>query len=118
MIQMVWNKINIIDGRSKLIETKNSTYSIFCLFSYYIRMSKKDLLPDPAYMAIILFIGLYIAIIYGFPQLVFEEDGSIRQFGIGFRKKTIFPIWLFSIVLGILSYVAIQYHYMRPKLMF
>mgnify|MGYP001185434282 CR=1 FL=1 len=79
-------------------------------------MSKKDLLPDPAYMAIILFIGLYIAIIYGFPQLVFEEDGSIRQFGVGFRKKTIMPIWMVSIILAILCYLFVQFYCLKPRL--
>ena len=81
-------------------------------------MVKKDIIKNPAYYSIVLFVGLFFLIIYGYPDLVFEEDGSIRQFGIGFRRKTIFPIWLFSIVLGILCYLAVQFYCFRPKLMF
>lgn len=78
----------------------------------------KDISQNPAYYSIVVFIGLFFIIIYGFPDMVFEEDGSIRQFGIGFRRKTIFPMWLFAIFLGILSYVFVQAYCMRPKLMF
>ena len=55
-------------------------------------MAKKEIIENPAFYAIFLFVGFYFLIIHGFPGLLFEEDGSIRQFGIGFKKKTIFPI--------------------------
>lgn len=44
------------------------------------------------------------------PAFLYNKDGSIRQFGIGYRNKTILPVWLFSIVLGILSYVFVLYY--------
>ena len=53
-------------------------------------MVKKEILQNPAYYSIVLFVGFFFIIVYGFPSLVFEDDGSIRQFGIGFRKKLFF----------------------------
>ena len=41
------------------------------------------------------------------PQFVYNKDGSFRQFGIGYRNNTIVPIWAVSIVLAILSYLAV-----------
>tara|TARA_Y100000287_G_C14083560_1_gene286809 strand:+ start:204 stop:446 length:243 start_codon:yes stop_codon:yes gene_type:complete len=78
----------------------------------------KDIIQNPAYYSIVVFVGLFFIIVYGFPDMVFEEDGSIRQFGVGFRRKTIFPMWLLAIFLGILSYMFVQVYCMRPKLMF
>lgn len=50
------------------------------------------------------------------PQFLYNKDGSIREFGVGYKNKTILPIWLLSIVLGILSYLAVMYFLSRPKL--
>ena len=60
--------------------------------------------------SIILFI-----IIFGFIQIMkpscfYNKDGSIREFGIGYKNKTILPIWLLSLVLGILCYLAVMYY--------
>ena len=44
------------------------------------------------------------------PSFLYNNDGSIRDFGIGYKNKTILPMWLFSIVLGILSYVFVLYY--------
>jgi len=41
--------------------------------------------------------------------------GSLRTFGLGHRRKTILPIWLLSIILGILSYLFILYYITLPK---
>jgi hypothetical protein len=43
------------------------------------------------------------------PSFIYNEDGSLREFGIGYSSKTILPIWLVAIVLGILSYVTVYY---------
>ena len=57
----------------------------------------------------VLFLILFGLIIIGNPSYLFLEDGSFRHFGIGYRNKTIFPIWLLSIILGILSYLYVVY---------
>jgi hypothetical protein len=79
-------------------------------------MNQKEIIQNPTYFALVLFVGLFGLIIYGAPHMFFDEDGSIRQFGIGFRKKTIVPIWLLSIVLGILCYLFVQFYCLKPFL--
>lgn len=54
-------------------------------------------------------------ILFGFiqllkPSFLYNSDGSIREFGVGYRNKTIMPLWLFSIVLGILCYLLVLYY--------
>ena len=43
------------------------------------------------------------------PSFLYNNDGSLREFGVGYKNKTILPLWLFSIVLGILTYVLVLY---------
>jgi hypothetical protein len=59
-----------------------------------------------------LFAILLFLIIFGFiqmmkPTFLYNADGSIREFGVGYKNKTILPVWLVSIILGILCYVAV-----------
>tara|TARA_Y100000816_G_C26107850_1_gene589451 strand:+ start:7826 stop:8071 length:246 start_codon:yes stop_codon:yes gene_type:complete len=81
-------------------------------------MAKKEIINNPTTFAIVLFTGFFFLFLYGCPDLVFEEDGSLKQFGVGFRKKTILPLWMFSLLLGILAYIAVQYYILRPKFYF
>ena len=50
------------------------------------------------------------------PAFLYNSDGSIREFGVGYKNKTIMPIWLLSLILGILSYTAIMYYVVHPRL--
>ena len=67
--------------------------------------------------SVLLFVYLFGLIQYMKPAFLYNSDGSIREFGIGYKNKTILPIWLLSIVLGILSYLAVMYFVSMPKLM-
>jgi hypothetical protein len=60
-------------------------------------------------VSIILFIIIFGIIQMIKPLCFYNKDGSIREFGIGYQNKTIFPIWLLSLTLGILSYLAVLY---------
>ena len=71
---------------------------------YYNFIEKNHLL-----CSIVLFLIIFGVVIIGKPNCLFNSDGSFRQFGIGYRNKTIFPIWLMTIILGILSYLYIVY---------
>ena len=66
--------------------------------------------------SVVLFVYLFGLIQYMKPAFLYNGDGSIREFGIGYKNKTILPIWLLSIVLGILSYLAVMYFVSMPKL--
>jgi hypothetical protein len=66
-------------------------------------------------VAIILFITIFSLIQLSKPVFLYNTDGSIREFGIGYKNKTIFPIWLLSIVLGIVCYLIVMYYIVHPK---
>jgi uncharacterized membrane protein YidH (DUF202 family) len=66
--------------------------------------------------AIVLFIIIFGGIQLMKPLCFYNKDGSIREFGIGYRNKTILPIWLLSLVLGILCYLAVMFYVAHPKL--
>jgi hypothetical protein len=57
--------------------------------------------------AIFLFLLLYLIIVSLKPNFIYNTDGSLRNFGVGFRKSTVIPAWLLAIVLAILSYLTI-----------
>jgi len=59
--------------------------------------------------SILLFVILFSIIHFTKPSLVYNKDGSFRNFGVGFRDKTIVSIWVVSIVLAIFSYITISY---------
>ena len=65
-------------------------------------------------VSIILFIIIFGIIQMIKPVCFYNKDGSVREFGIGYRNKTIFPIWLLSLSLGILSYLAVLYFITIP----
>jgi len=73
-------------------------------------MTKNYIRENPTLIAIILFVIIYGVIQFIKPSCFYNKDGSIREFGIGYRNKTILPIWLLSIVLGILCYLAVMYY--------
>jgi uncharacterized membrane protein YozB (DUF420 family) len=63
------------------------------------------------YVAIFVFIALF-AIVNAFrPSIIYNRDLSFRRFGIGYKNKSVIPIWLFTIVLAIIVYVAVMYLY-------
>ena len=72
----------------------------------FIRKQKKSI-------AIILFVMLFFIINNTKPAIFYNEDGSLKEFGIGYRHKTIFPLWLFSILLSVIAYLAVSYYLLK-----
>jgi hypothetical protein len=68
-------------------------------------------------IAIILFIIMFGIIVMIKPAFLYNKDGSVREFGIGYRNKTILPIWLLSLILGIVSYLLVMFYLATPKLL-
>ena len=60
--------------------------------------------------AISIFITLMIFIHFINPQIIFNKNGGFRQFGIGYREKTVLPIWFATILIAILSYLAVLFY--------
>lgn len=67
-------------------------------------------------ISIILFVFMFGLIMMIKPAFLYNRDGSVREFGIGYKNKTIFPIWLLSLVLGIVSYLIVMFYLASPKL--
>ena len=73
-------------------------------------MIRKFIQANVALTAIIIFMLVFTSIQIAKPSILYNLDGSIRLFGVGYRNKTILPIWLLSIFIGILSYIAVMYY--------
>jgi hypothetical protein len=67
-------------------------------------------------VSIIIFLIIFGVVQFLQPAFLYNRDGSIREFGVGYKNKTILPLWLFSIILGILSYVIVLYYLTYPRL--
>ena len=68
--------------------------------------------------ATLLFVGLYIIIIRLKPGFLYNHDGSLRTFGVGYKNKTVIPVWLLAIALAILSYLGILYYLVYPRIQY
>ena len=79
-------------------------------------MIKQFVQKNVTLVAIIIFMTIFISTQITKPSIFYNLDGSIRLFGVGYRNKTIFPLWLLSLVLGIVSYLIVLYYVASPKL--
>jgi hypothetical protein len=73
-------------------------------------MSRVFIKENPVLVSIILFIIIFCLVLMWKPGFIFKNDGSLRNFGVGYRNKTILPIWLLSIILSILCYLFVLYY--------
>jgi hypothetical protein len=69
-------------------------------------------------LSIILFVIMFGLIVMIKPAFLYNKDGSVREFGIGYKNKTILPIWLVSIILGIVSYLLVMFYLASPKIIY
>ena len=61
-------------------------------------------------VAILIYIILFALINVLKPAFMYNPDGSLKEFGVGYRKKTIIPVWLGSIILAIIAYFSVVYY--------
>ncbi len=59
--------------------------------------------------SIVIFLALFSIVHWMKPALIYNEHGGFRQFGIGYKHKTVIPIWVVSIILAILCYLVVYY---------
>lgn len=62
--------------------------------------------------AILLFVAMFSLMHYVKPAIIYNEHGGFREFGVGYRQKTVIPIWMASIILAIMAYLAVLYYLM------
>lgn len=68
--------------------------------------------------ATLLFVGLYVMIIKLKPGFLYNHDGTLRTFGVGYKNRTVIPVWLLAITLAILSYLGILYYLVYPRIQY
>lgn len=73
-------------------------------------ISKRFIQYHRVNFSILLFIILFAGIHLLKPSLFYLPNGSYRQFGVGYRNKTILPIWICAILLAIFCYMTISYY--------
>ena len=78
-------------------------------------MYKSLIQKNTTLISIILFIIIFTFIQLLKPSFLYNNDGSVREFGIGYKNKTILPVWLLSIILGILCYVFVLFYVNHVK---
>ncbi len=67
---------------------------------------------DKLYLAIILFVTLYLLLNIIQPSIIYDHQlNCLRQFGIGYKHTTIVTLWLATILLAIFSYFIVIYVY-------
>jgi hypothetical protein len=79
-------------------------------------MNRHYIRENATLFSIVLFLIMFGSIQMIKPAFLYNKDGSIREFGVGYKNKTILPIWLLSIILGIISYLFVMYYVAYPKL--
>lgn len=73
-------------------------------------LSKRYISMNKVTISIVLFLIMFSIIHFIKPVFIYNEDGSYRPFGLGYKNKTVIPIWVVSISLAIFSYLAVLYY--------
>jgi hypothetical protein len=60
-------------------------------------------------ISIVLFLAIFMLIHNMKPTLFYTPEGGFREFGVGYKQKTVVPIWLAAIFIAILCYLSVMY---------
>ena len=66
--------------------------------------------------SIVLFLVLFAIVQATKPAFLFENDGAIRNFGLGFAKSTVLPMWAITVALAITAYYVVMYYLAIPRM--
>jgi hypothetical protein len=70
-------------------------------------MNKLTIRQNKVAISILMFLVIFFAIHYLKPGLLYTQEGGFREFGVGYRNKTVLPIWVISIILAIMCYFVV-----------
>jgi hypothetical protein len=70
-------------------------------------VDKKIFRTNRLSVSILFFLIIFALIHYMKPAFIYNDKGGFRQFGIGYKQKTVIPIWIVAIVLAILCYLLV-----------
>ena len=66
-------------------------------------------------VSITLFLTSFTILMLFKPGFLYNKDGSIKTFGLGYKKKTVVPVWVVAIILSILSYYLVLFFVTLPR---
>ena len=69
--------------------------------------NKKLLRIYKVQFAILLFIISFSTVHWIKPSFAYQPNGAYRPFGVGFKHKTVIPVWIVAIIFAIISYLII-----------
>ena len=69
--------------------------------------SRKFVSKNKVSFAVLLFLAIFVGFHTWKPSFAYADSGAFRPFGIGYKHKTVIPIWLIAMLLAIISYLAI-----------
>jgi len=72
-------------------------------------LTRKFLRLNKVNIAILIFMTLFTVIHLYKPILMYTKEGGFRQFGVGYKHKTVIPIWIVAIIIAIFSYLAVLF---------
>ena len=72
-------------------------------------LSRTFIAQNKVNVAIIIFLIIFSAFHYLKPGFAYNREGGYRPFGLGFRNKTVVPIWIVAILFAIISYLFVLF---------
>ena len=82
-------------------------YKLFSIFSFNLSNVVKQ---QRIGVAIIIYLAIMFSLIYTKPAFLFNDDESIKPFGLGYQTKSVLSLPIISILVGILSYMFVLYY--------
>lgn len=82
-------------------------YKLFSIFSFNLSNVVKQ---QRIGVAIIIYLAIMFSLIYTKPSFLFNDDESIKPFGLGYQTKSVLSLPIISILVGILSYMFVLYY--------
>ena len=73
--------------------------------------SKSELSKNKVAVAILIFIVFYGIFYVVKTAFAYNEDGTLKPFGLGYTNKTVIPAWIVAIILGILCYYLVMVYF-------
>ena len=73
--------------------------------------SKAELRKNKVAVAILMFICVYALFYMVKPGFAYNDDGSLKPFGLGYTNKSVIPAWIVAIILGILCYYVVMVYF-------
>jgi hypothetical protein len=69
-------------------------------------------------VAIVIFVVIYAFIVLSKTPLIYNNDGSLREFGVGYSSRSVLPAWLIAILVAIISYFSVLYYVSMTRIDF